>query len=201
MSAVNNQVAALQAQAAQAQQRLASLTGGGGTAAGTAAAGTAATAAAAAPTADNNVPGVLGSFPSSTGAMVTVTRDSAGQLSISPTGRSEVVKVGGKTVRFDPTGKKTTAFKQMLGYQFQVNLDNREGTAAGLSNLSKMFAAGQERVKLLSNAIADDAAESGSFDPSDMQMLSMLSTTQSQQAEMEKKVYDSLRDAIQAWLR
>ena len=49
--------------------------------------------------------------------------------------------------------------------------------------------------------LADDANESGSFNPVDLQKMSMETTTTQQLSEMQKKIFDSMRDSIQAWLR
>jgi len=201
-SGVNNSTAGLQQQIAATQQQIAAL-GGGGAAATTGAAGAATGTATAASTPkwDNDVPGVIGSYPTANGTMVTVVRDQAGQETITPTGRTEKVAIDGKTVRFGADGKTITAFQQIESLQFKVNLDNREGIASGLSNLSKMFGARQERVKLLSNALADDANDTGQFNPVDLQQMSIETTTTQQLSEMQKKIFDSMRDSIQAWLR
>ena len=200
----------LQSRYAAAMQQLTAITGGGGTtpaAPGTATAPTAGatpTTPAAAPevaSATNSVPGTFGPFPAKSGRSVMVTRDAGGKLSIPATGGTEAVAMGGKTVRFGPDGKNITAFQQIESYTFKVNLDHREGIATGLANLSRIFGARQERVKLLSNALADDANDSGTFDPVDLQKMSIETQTTQQLSEIQKKIFDSMTNAMQVWLR
>ena len=146
--------------------------------------------------------GPVGTFPTGSGKQVLVSRDDKGSLFIQPTGAYEIANVQGKTVRFDAkTGKAIRAFELTDGLQFKSPLDYRDGIATGLANLSRIFGARQERVRLLSNALADDANETGSFNPVDLQKMSLETTTTQQLSEMQKKIFDSMRDSIQAWLR
>jgi hypothetical protein len=102
-----------------------------------------------------------------------------------------------------PDGKayEITAFQYTDAHAFKINLDYREGLATGLANLARMSGARQERVRLLSNALANDANTTGSFNPVDLQKMSLETTTTQQLSELEKKIFDSMRDAVQAWLR
>lgn len=103
--------------------------------------------------------------------------------------------------RADGMALEITAFQYTESHQFKINLDYREGIATGLANLSRIFGARQERVRLLSNALANDANNTGSFNPVDLQKMSLETTTTQQLSEMQKKIFDSMRDSIQAWLR
>jgi len=133
---------------------------------------------------------------------------------IPATGKVEMRVVNGETKYFDSgvdpaTGAmrangladEITAFQFTESHKFKVTLDYREGIATGLSNLAKIFGARQERVRLLSNALANDANTTGSFNPVDLQQMSLETTTTQQLSEMQKKIFDSMRDAIQPWLR
>lgn len=123
------------------------------------------------------------------------------------TGKPEIrVGADGKTRYYAaaPVGQQApeiTAFQYTESHQFKINLDYREGIATGLANLSRIFGARQERVRLLSNALANDANNTGSFNPVDLQKMSLETTTTQQLSEMQKKIFDSMRDSIQAWLR
>lgn len=181
--------------------------GGGGTtpatgAAATPAAGAAGAAGATGAAGTAAAAGPVGTFTTNNGRQVTVNRDANGQMTLAaPTGTVEVVNIDGKSVRFSATGKQTTAFELTESLQFKINLDNRDGIATGLANLSRIFGARQERVRMLSNALADDANDTGSFNPVDLQKMSLETTTTQQLSEMQKKIFDSMRDSIQAWLR
>jgi hypothetical protein len=123
------------------------------------------------------------------------------------TGKPEIrVGADGKTRYYAaaPVGSQAqeiTAFQYTESHQFKIQLDYREGIATGLANLSRIFGARQERVRLLSNALANDANNTGSFNPVDLQKMSLETTTTQQLSEMQKKIFDSMRDSIQAWLR
>lgn len=186
--------------------------GGGGTATtpgavpGAPAPGTGAPGAGGVPgaAASNLPPGPVGTFQTASGKAVAVSRDQQGKLAIARTGSPEVVSIpgpGGGTKYFDANGAETTAFQFTEGHTFKINLDYREGIATGLANLSRIFGARQERVRLLSNALANDANATGSFNPVDLQKMSLETTTTQQLSEMQKKIFDSMRDSIQAWLR
>ena len=127
--------------------------------------------------------------------------------SIPGTGRPEI-RVGqdGKTRYYaaapvGSTAQEITAFQYTESHQFKIQLDYREGIATGLANLSRIFGARQERVRLLTNALANDANTTGSFNPVDLQKMALETETTKQLSEMQKKVFDSMRDSIQAWLR
>lgn len=164
------------------------------------------------------IPGVTGggATPAAgTGAAAgtTPTANAGGQVNGQPgtfipgTGKPEIRQgADGKTRYYAaaPVGTNApeiTAFQYTESHQFKINLDYREGIATGLANLSRIFGARQERVRLLSNALANDANTSGSFNPVDLQKMSLETTTTQQLSEMQKKIFDSMRDSIQAWLR
>jgi hypothetical protein len=103
--------------------------------------------------------------------------------------------------RADGKAYEITAFQYTDAHAFKINLDYREGLATGLANLARMSGARQERVRLLSNALANDANTTGSFNPVDLQKMSLETTTTQQLSELEKKIFDSMTQATQAWLR
>lgn len=191
MTAVNNQaagldLAALKAQADAANAKLAALTGGGAT---------------------TPQPGANGANPAA-GANANAGANGIAQPTFIPgTGKPEIRQgADGKTRYYAaaPVGQQApeiTAFQYTESHQFKINLDYREGIATGLANLSRIFGARQERVRLLSNALANDANNTGSFNPVDLQKMSLETTTTQQLSEMQKKIFDSMRDSIQAWLR
>lgn len=203
-----NQVAALGQQLAQGLQALQGMgmpipgvTGGGTTPQPGAQAGTPANGT---PQASGLPAGPVGTFPTASGKQVVVSRDQQGKLSIGRTGSPEVVNVpgpGGGTKYFDGNGIEITSFQFTESHTFKINLDYREGIATGLANLSRIFGARQERVRLLTNALANDANATGSFNPVDLQKMAQETETTKQLAEMNKKIFDSMRDSIQAWLR
>ena len=178
----NNQVANLQGQVSAALNQLSSLgvnvAGGGGT---TPAAGANANAAAGA----NAGAGANGQLTAT----------------IPATGKPEIRQINGQTKYFDAGGHEITAFQYTESHSFKINLDYREGIATGLANLSRIFGARQERVRLLSNALANDANATGSFNPVDLQKMSLETTTTQQLSELQKKIFDSMKDSITAWLR
>lgn len=182
---LGNGIAALQGMGVN----LGALTGGGGTGAAQPGAAAGAGTAAGAPAGAANANGV------------------AQPTFIPGTGKPEI-RVGqdGKTRYYAaaPVGSQAqeiTAFQYTESHQFKIQLDYREGIATGLANLSRIFGARQERVRLLSNALANDANNTGSFNPVDLQKMSLETTTTQQLSEMQKKIFDSMRDSIQAWLR
>lgn len=192
----NNTVAGL---GSQLQQGLAALNnlgfnlngaaGGGGT-------GAAPQAGAQANNGTTPAAGTTGN-PSGTGAP---------PMQVPGTGKPQILQIGGQTKYFAaaPVGQmatEITAFQYTESHQFKINLDYREGIATGLANLSRIFGARQERVRLLSNALANDANNTGAFNPVDLQKMSLETTTTQQLSEMQKKIFDSMRDSIQAWLR
>lgn len=136
-----------------------------------------------------------------TGTTATPGTQGAQARQIPATGKPEIRLLDGKTAYFNAQGQEITAFQYTESHQFKINLDYREGIATGLANLSRIFGARQERVRLLSNALANDANTTGSFNPVDLQKMSLETTTTQQLSEMQKKIFDSMRDSIQAWLR
>ncbi|MCW2974189.1 MAG: hypothetical protein JWN72_2462 [Thermoleophilia bacterium] len=179
--APGNQVAGLQQQLAAGLAQVNALTGtttGGGTAAAPAA-GAGGAAAPAATEQKASIPG---------------------------TGKAEIRIIGGVTKYFPAvavgqTATEITAFQYTDAQQFKINLDYKDGIATGLANLSRIFGARQERVRLLSNALANDANTTGSFNPVDLQKMSLETTTTQQLSEMQKKIFDSMKDSISPWLR
>jgi hypothetical protein len=190
-------VASLQNQLAAAVAAANSLTGGGGTAAATT------PGAATTPAANAAAPAAAGAAG---GTNLTAR--------IPATGKYETREIGGRTRYFDDgidpntnqrradgNAYEITAFQYTEAHSFKIKLDYREGIATGLANLSRIFGARQERVRLLSNALANDANSTGAFNPVDLQKMSLETTTTQQLSEMQKKIFDSMRDSIQAWLR
>jgi hypothetical protein len=122
------------------------------------------------------------------------------------TGKPQIINQGG-TIKYFPAGtpgqtvQEITAFQYTDAQQFKINLDYKDGIATGLANLSRIFGARQERVRLLSNALANDANTTGSFNPVDLQKMSLETTTTQQLSEMQKKIFDSMKDSISPWLR
>lgn len=151
--------------------------------------------------AGGGAPQTIGVLPTQSGKSVTVV-STDGKYTITPaTGAQEVVNISGKQVRFDGTGKQTTAFDQVLNQRYHVDLDRTSGISNGLANLSKIFGASQQQVRDMSDALAEDASVSGTFDPVDLQRLSMAQTTSQQMTAIEKSIYDSMKESIQAWLQ
>jgi hypothetical protein len=142
----------------------------------------------------------VGTFTTQTGRAVTLTKTGEKYSMTPATGGQEIVNVNGKLVRFDATGKQTTAFDQVMAQRYHVDLDRTSGISNGLSNLSKIFGANQEQVRDMSDALAEDAAESGSFDPLALQRMQMAQTTAQQMSAMEKSIFDSMKESIQSWL-
>lgn len=99
------------------------------------------------------------------------------------------------------TPPRSTQFQAADSQKLVVNLDTAPGLATGLSNLARIFGARQERVSGLSQALARDANVNGSFNPVDLQRMSLETTTTQQLSEMQKKIFDSMRDSISPWLQ
>ncbi|MCW2957007.1 MAG: hypothetical protein JWO69_1876 [Thermoleophilia bacterium] len=130
----------------------------------------------------------------------------AAPMTIPGTGKAEVRNINGVTKYFAAANVGTPA-KEITAYQyaekninFVVDLDYREGISAGLSNLGNIFSARQERIRLLSNALANDA-NNGTINAADMARLQAENSTTEQLSLMQKKIFDSVQNAIQAWLR
>lgn len=127
-------------------------------------------------------------------------------MKVPGTGAVQKLYIGDKWKYFEaaPVGKEAkeiTAFQYIDAHKFSIKLDYKDGLATGLANLSRVFGARQERVRQLSEALGQDASQNGAFSPVDMQKLNLETTTTQQLSEMQKKIFDSMRDAIQAWLR
>ncbi|MCW2923610.1 MAG: hypothetical protein JWM98_1014 [Thermoleophilia bacterium] len=124
-----------------------------------------------------------------------------------PTGKLEVVSlVNPETkqstiLRFDAAGNQTRSF-EIADKQFtKVTLDHRAGIASGISNLSSLIAGRQERIKNLSDALTSDANDTGSINQVDLQRLTQENQTTENITGMQKKIYDSVQNSIQQWLR
>lgn len=210
MAAVNgNNVAALMAQAAQAQQTLAALTGQ--PAAGTPGIatspqnGVATTATAAGGGADpasalRPQSGIVQAVSISGRPITIVKTDDKYQLQ-TPTGMDEAVVLDGKPIRFDSKGVHVRNFELEDRKPTSVELDRRQGIAAGIGNLSKVIAGRQERLKALSEALAKDANELGSTNQVDIQRLVMEQQATEHLSNMNHKIYESVQNAIAPWLR
>ncbi|MCW2961463.1 MAG: hypothetical protein JWM25_499 [Thermoleophilia bacterium] len=192
MTAINGNAAPLggadlAATIAQAQQLMGTLgiAGGGATAAAPAAGAQGATAAA---------------------GTAAATGTSA-PLTVPGTGQAQALNIQGVGTKYFAAAPVGTPAKEITAYQyaeknvsFKVDLDYREGIAAGLSNLGNIFSARQERIRLLSNALANDA-NNGTINAADMARLQAENSTTEQLSLMQKKIFDSVQNAIQAWLR
>lgn len=100
-----------------------------------------------------------------------------------------------------PTLGGPRLFQQYDALRIQVQLDNRGGLATGLANLARLGAARQERVRLLSDALAYDANQTGAVNAVDIQKMAMETQTMEHMSSIAKKISDSMNNSIQAWLR
>lgn len=164
------------------------LAGGGGT------------AAAAAPAAGAQAAGTAA-------AGTAAATGTAAPLTVPGTGQAQALNIQGVGTKYFAAAPVGTPAKEITAYQyaeknvsFKVDLDYREGIAAGLSNLGNIFSARQERIRLLSNALANDA-NNGTINAADMARLQAENSTTEQLSLMQKKIFDSVQNAIQAWLR
>ena len=228
MTAVNNQIASLGGQLSQGLAALGNMgfnlggaTGGGGTT--TAATGTT-TAAAGTDAAPGSIvsglltaqgvtdpvkaqellgKGVRLGFATTSmgGRQVTVVKDSKGYSLEPGSGADELVQVEGRVLRFDGAGRNLTNFEVADRQGVAVDLDRRQGIASGISNLSRVIAGRQERLKNLSEALAQDANESGSTNQVDIQRLVMEQQVTEHLSNMNHKIYESVQNAISPWLR
>ena len=201
-------VAALAAQAAQAQATLAQLTGGtaaggGATPATGAATGAAGTTAATGANATTGAQAFNpGPYLSVSGKQLTLTKLADGKLRLAaPTGVAEQINIEGKLVRFNAQGVETRLFQMADQETVKLDLDHRDGIAVGISNLSTLIAGRQERIKKLSDALTSDANDVGSINQTDLQRLTLENQTTENITGMQKKIYDSVQNSIQAWLR
>ena len=200
-----NPIAALTAQAqtlgAQAGVNvgpaLASLTGGGAT---PGAAGTPALNAASTTTA----PLTQAAGVTLDGRPVVVVKDPTnGKYALTPaTGKDEQVTLSdGKKMLFDREGKVVRNFEIAARQPIRVELDQRVGIASGISNLSRIVAQRQERLKSLQEAMAQDSNETGGTNQIDIQQLVQEQQVSENINGLNKKIYDSVQSAVQAWLR
>lgn len=118
-----------------------------------------------------------------------------------PTGMDEAIVLDGKPLRFDSKGVHVRNFEIEDRKPTSVELDRRQGIAAGIGNLSKVIAGRQERLKSLSEALAKDANELGSTNQVDIQRLVMEQQATEHLSNMNHKIYESVQNAIAPWLR
>lgn len=135
------------------------------------------------------------------GRQVNVLKTSDGYKLQPPSGQDEIVKVENKMLRFDGKGKNLTNFDVADRESVAVDLDRRQGIATGISNLSRVVAGRQERLKNLSEALAQDSNETGATNQVDIQRLVMEQQVTENLSNMNKKIYDSVQSAIAPWLR
>jgi hypothetical protein len=135
------------------------------------------------------------------GRQVSVLKTSDGYKLQPPSGQDEIVKVENKMLRFDGKGKNLTNFDVADRESVAVDLDRRQGIATGISNLSRVVAGRQERLKNLSEALAQDSNETGATNQVDIQRLVMEQQVTENLSNMNKKIYDSVQAAIAPWLR
>lgn len=141
--------------------------------------------------------------PTARGTTVTVTKDpSTGKYSLTPpTGLDEKVLVDGKNLLFDAKGVNVRNFEVVARQPIKVELDQRVGIASGISNLSRIVAQRQERLKTLQEALAQDSNESGNTNQLDIQQLVQEQQVSENINGLNKKIYDSVQEAVRSWLR
>jgi hypothetical protein len=135
------------------------------------------------------------------GSPVTVLKTKDGFKLQAPTGRNELVQVEGKQIRFDAQGVSARSFQLVQKEQIPVDLDRRQGISTGINNLSKVIAGRQERLKLLSEALAQDSSDTGSTNQLDIQQLVQEQQVTEHLSNMNHKIYESVQNAITPWLR
>lgn len=219
MASVNNQIASIQGALSQLGSLGVNLTGGGavGAANGTTGAtpATGATGAAGTTTAAanaNRTQQLIGQ--NAQGQQIAVIKNVAGgsYTLAAPTGREEKVVVPEvddngvatgqtRTLLFDATGRHLRNFEAADRKTVRVTLDARQGIATGINNLSQIVAGRQERLKTLSDALAQDASETGTTNQIDLQRLVQEQDVTKNLSDMNHKIYESVQQAIQAWLR
>lgn len=208
MAAVNgNNVATINAAIAETQARIAALGGGTAGAPGIATSGGTNTVVAAGggggadpAAALRPQSGLVNAVSISGRPIVIVKSDDKYQLQ-TPTGMDEAVVLDGKPLRFDSKGVHVRNFELEDRKPTSVELDRRQGIAAGIGNLSKVIAGRQERLKALSEALAKDANELGSTNQVDIQRLVMEQQATEHLSNMNHKIYESVQNAISPWLR
>ena len=146
--------------------------------------------------------GMLGFTTRSMGGnQVQVVKASNGFTLSPPTGRDEIVQVDGRMLRFDASGRNLNNFQVAERDGVPVEFDRRQGIAAGIGNLSRVVAARQERLKNLSEALAQDAQETGSTNQLDIQRLMMEQQVTENLSQMNRKIYESVQQSVRAWLQ
>lgn len=152
---------------------------------------------------------------SARGQQVAVIKDNAqGTYRLAaPTGQSEKVVVAEvnpengqltgatKTLLFDASGKNVRNFEVADRATMRVDLDRRQGIATGINNLTRVIAGRQERLKSLTEALAQDSNENGSTNQVDIQRLVQEQQVTEHLSNMNHKIYESVQNSISAWLR
>lgn len=209
VGAAGNNVAALQAQAAQLLGQLgggAALGGGAGAAAPGAqgaagAAGAQGQQQAAVPQAGVTARGV---------AVQIVADPQTGKPKLAtPTGLDEKVELlnpqtgarTGQVMLFNAAGAQVRNFEIAARQPIKVDLDQRVGIASGISNLSRIVAQRQERLKSLQEALAQDSNETGNTNQLDIQQLVQEQQVSEHISNLNHKIYESVQNAIAPWLR
>ncbi len=180
---------------------------GGGAAAPAAGAAPAvgAQAAAATGTPAQPQPGVT-----ARGASVQVVQDANGKVRLAaPTGLDEKVTLlnpatgqpTGQVLLFNQAGTQVRNFEIVARQPITVQLDQRVGIASGISNLSRIVAQRQERLKGLQEALAQDSNETGNTNQLDIQQLVQEQQVSENINGLNKKIYDSVQEAVRSWLR
>lgn len=141
--------------------------------------------------------------PTARGTTVTVVKDpSTSKYSLVPaTGLEEKVLVDGKQLLFDARGINVRNFEVVARQPIKVDLDQRVGIASGISNLSRIVAQRQERLKAMTEAMAQDSNETGSTNQVDIQQLVQEQQVSENINGLNKKIYDSVQEAVRSWLR
>jgi hypothetical protein len=203
MANVNPTVANLQGQLTAGLNQLASLGvnvngGGGAPAAG-------ATTAAARQQARPDIEQLTGI--TARGQQIAVIKDNVQGLYRLAAGTNQDEKVtvqdgaSIKTLLFDGSGKNVRYYEVADRDTVKVDLDRRQGIATGITNLSKVVAGRQERLKALTEALAQDSNENGNTNQVDIQRLVQEQQVTEHLSNMNKKIYDSVQAAITPWLR
>jgi hypothetical protein len=208
VAALSNQVGAALSQLGNLGVAIPGVTGGGGTAAATGANAAAATANTQTTATVKTLQGV-----NMQGAATPVLKDEAKSeyRLATPTGKAEKVTVretneqgqvvSEKTLLFDAQGNNVRNFEIADRQTIKVDLDRRQGIATGINNLSRVIAGRQERLKSLTEALAQDSNENGSTNQVDIQRLVQEQQVTEHLSNMNHKIYESVQNAIQIWLR
>lgn len=188
------------------QTLLAGITGGGGAtgATGTPAAGATGTPAAGAQAPAAPQPGIT-----ARGVSVQITSEGGKPRLVAPTGMDEKVELvnaqtGAKTgqiMLFNGAGVQVRNFELVARQPIKVDLDQRVGIASGISNLSRIVAQRQERLKGLQEALAQDSNETGNTNQLDIQQLVQEQQVSENISNLNHKIYESVQNALSPWLR